>query len=112
MRDAAGTMGHPRQLSRLGKFVLLLLVTYAVVVILPDTLRPTAVYKLTYDFLGFLAPRSADSGWYPLGIACFTADNDGTVTSCSTRLQSPQAGVSVPTESCMLVTESISVTLR
>jgi hypothetical protein len=57
-------------------------VAYAVALIAPDTLRPTTLYQLAH-YLEGLGPssRSLASSWYPLGMLCFTADNDGNVTS-------------------------------
>ena len=77
----------PRELSRAGKILLLLLVVYGVAVILPDTLRPTALYQLAYYLEGLpdavtnSRPHPTPVGWYPLGTLGFTADNDGNVTS-------------------------------
>ena len=82
MHDAPSAPDRPRQLSGPGKILLLLLVVYAVGLILPDTLRPTALYRMAYYLAGFNPDaQSPSSGWYPLGIVCFTADNDGKVTS-------------------------------
>ena len=82
MPDDPNTVISPRQLSLFGKTLLVVLVVYAVALILPDTLRPTAFYKVAYYLEGLgPGPRSTASSWYPLGMVCFTADNDGKVTS-------------------------------
>ncbi len=83
MPDGPNTVIPSHQLSRFGRILLLALVVYAVALILPDTLRPTAFYQLAYHYLEGLgsAHRSTTSSWYPLGMVCFTADNDGNVTS-------------------------------
>ena len=88
---AAPPASHrPRELSRLGKVVLLVLAAYAVAVILPDTLRPTALYRLAYYLEGVpeavttgrqTKARPVTVGWYPLGDPGFTANNNGRVTS-------------------------------
>jgi hypothetical protein len=82
VQDAPSAPDRPRQLSGPGKILLLLLVVYAVGLILPDILRPTALYRGAY-YLAGLNPdaQPPSSGWYPLGIVCFTADNDGKITS-------------------------------
>jgi len=80
--NGPNTVVPPHQLSRFGKILLLVLMVYAVAIILPDTLRPTALYQVAY-YLEGLGPgrRSTESSWYPLGMVCFAADNDGNVTS-------------------------------
>jgi len=80
--DDPNTVISPRQLSLFGKTLLVVLVVYAVALILPDTLRPTVFYQVAYYLEGLgPGPRSTASSWYPLGMVCFTADNDGKVTS-------------------------------
>jgi len=90
VHDASNPSVPPRELSRAGKIILLLLVAYGVAVILPDTLRPTALYQMAYYLEGLpeavtnarpSAPHPTPVGWYPLGTLGFTANNDGTVTS-------------------------------
>ena len=75
------TVDRPRQLSRLGKILLLILVVYTVALISPDIVRPTALYRLAFYLLGLHQDRHSSAYWYPLGMVCFTADNDGKVTS-------------------------------
>jgi hypothetical protein len=90
VHDAPDALDRPHDLSRPSKILLILLVAYAAAVILPDTLRPTALYQLGYYLEGLRevvtgnrpsGPHSAAWGWYPLGTLGFTADNDGKVTS-------------------------------
>ena len=52
MHDAPDALDRPHELSRPAKILLILLVAYAVAVILPDTLRPTALYQLAYYLEG------------------------------------------------------------
>jgi hypothetical protein len=89
VHDAPDALDHPHKLSRPAKILLILLVAYAVAVILPDTLRPTALYQLAYYLEGLReavtgdrpsGPHSVAWGWYPLGTLGFTANNDGKVT--------------------------------
>jgi len=90
VHDAPTAPVHARELSRTGKVLLLLLVAYSVAVILPDTLRLTALYQAAYYLAGLReavtgerpsGSHPAALGWYPLGNLGFTADNNGTVTS-------------------------------
>ncbi|HLJ61589.1 MAG TPA: hypothetical protein VKZ50_17840 [bacterium] len=81
MRHASNVMDRPRELSRFGKILLLLLVAYVTTLILPDTLRPSALYQQLYSFVGLDSHHQPTAGWYPLGVVCFDADNNGKVTS-------------------------------
>ena len=60
MHDAPDPLVHSRELPRLAKILLILLVAYAVAVILPDTLRPTALYQLAYYLEGLREAVTGD----------------------------------------------------
>ena len=96
MHDAPDALDRPRDLSRPAKILLILLVAYAAAVILPDTLRPTALYQLAYYLEGLReavtgdrpsGPHSAAWGWlasslspYPCG-GCGIQAGGGTLKS-------------------------------